>query len=74
MVDFNKAGSLVREGAKIQADPGSSRRTESSASQRCRRSSSRGEAYQKQQMILSDDTRAQRKRSSCSFSRSFSKR
>ncbi len=61
VVDFNKAGSLVREGAKIQAD------LEQLASDRKQRITemqaefqAKGEAYQKQQMILSEETRAQK--------------
>lgn len=61
VVDFNKAGSLVREGAKIQAD------LEQLASDRKQRitemqteAQAKVEAYQKQQMILSEETRAQK--------------
>ena len=61
VVDFNKAGSLVREGAKIQAD------LEQLAADRKQRITemqaefqAKVEAYQKQQMILSEETRAQK--------------
>ena len=61
IVDFNKAGSLVREGAKIQAE------LEQLQSDRQQRLSemeaalnAKIEEYKKQEMILSEETRAQK--------------
>ena len=61
IVDFNKAGSLVREGARIQAE------LEQLQSDRQQRLSemeaalnAKIEEYKKQEMILSDETRTQK--------------
>ena len=72
VVDFNKAGSLVREGAKMQAEP---EELKADRGQRLKEMETQLMAmqtdYQKQAMILSEDTRKQKESEIMAASQEF---